>query len=451
MKRQYLLLLLSTFTYSIRPMEQERDEIQQAFSFIYEKNAYEFYEDKRKSLLNALVKKNITEVKTILDSCDTKARAHCVNAPVKLWRLSDSYDCRYPELCAFLKDFKKPYDISNVTPLGMAIVIGDDALVNLLYSYNARVEHHYEENYTHVQLATKFNPRYIPFLINKGAQINRKGCEDAPIIIAAQIGSVEAAKALCDNGASLEHQSSLLQLTPLCIAVNNGHYDLVKWFIDQGASINKKDANGWTPLHWSIANWKSHITQLLLEHGADIHACSNKGTSAIEFIRFKDSISAKNLICQGAPYPTSDVHQNIVLEGLQTGLEFSNTFYRKFVLSIVQGNTPAALLAIKEASHNDLNTTSMLHHNLSPLHWAIIRNNETVVKALLATYVPLDTFTYKFKKFCASIPLIKYFVQQPVIINSIDDKQRTPLMWAERLNYTGLRDLILKTDRKAND
>ena len=108
------------------------------------------------------------------------------------------------------------------------------------------------------------------------------------LILAARGGFTEAVKALVAGGASVNQISEGDRTSPLLIAAINGHFDLAKWLLDQGADPNAAAQNGVTPLYASLnVTWapralypqprafnQQQITYLdfmkaLLEKGAD--------------------------------------------------------------------------------------------------------------------------------------------------------------------------------------
>jgi ankyrin repeat protein len=108
------------------------------------------------------------------------------------------------------------------------------------------------------------------------------------LILAARSGYTEAVKALVAGGASVNQNSVGDKTSPMLIAAINGHFDLAKWLLDQGADPNAAAENGVTPLYASLnVTWapralypqprafnQQQITYLdfmkaLLEKGAD--------------------------------------------------------------------------------------------------------------------------------------------------------------------------------------
>ena len=60
--------------------------------------------------------------------------------------------------------------------------------------------------------------------------------------------------------------------TPLLIASNCGHSNIVKYLLEQKAYVNKKDVSGWSALHYACQNGHVDVVNVLLSKGADIEA-----------------------------------------------------------------------------------------------------------------------------------------------------------------------------------
>jgi len=64
--------------------------------------------------------------------------------------------------------------------------------------------------------------------------------------------------------------------TPLHIAVNHGHIELVKYLILEGANVHAKDKNGDTPLHLAIKNNNYDVVNVLIKTGALLDMPKNR-------------------------------------------------------------------------------------------------------------------------------------------------------------------------------
>jgi ankyrin repeat protein len=64
--------------------------------------------------------------------------------------------------------------------------------------------------------------------------------------------------------------------TPLSLAACRGYEAVVKLLLENGADVNRAEANavnvfGRTPLHWASENGHVEVVKLLLENGADVN------------------------------------------------------------------------------------------------------------------------------------------------------------------------------------
>lgn len=69
---------------------------------------------------------------------------------------------------------------------------------------------------------------------------------------------------LLDRGAQV-HVTNNYVWTPVNVAANKGHLEVVKFLVDKGADIAVANNNGWTPVNSAARNG-----QFLVDMGADI-------------------------------------------------------------------------------------------------------------------------------------------------------------------------------------
>ena len=65
-------------------------------------------------------------------------------------------------------------------------------------------------------------------------------------------------------------------------ACENGHLEMVKFFVEKGADVNEKDVYGRTPLIRAYIHGYSDIVSYLAENGAEINV---NGISPWSFVR----------------------------------------------------------------------------------------------------------------------------------------------------------------------
>ena len=98
---------------------------------------------------------------------------------------------------------------------------------------------------------------------------------------AAGKGDLFAVQCFLLRGADVDARSSILGLTPLHIAAENGHTGMSKLLIEKGADVNGKNKHGKTPLHYAAGNGNAAVAELLIEKGADVNAKDKDGKTPL--------------------------------------------------------------------------------------------------------------------------------------------------------------------------
>lgn len=111
----------------------------------------------------------------------------------------------------------------------------------------------------------------VELLIKSGVEVNLPGHFDFTPLMNAVYGNHEdIVKLLIEKGAKIDYQSSMTGQSALSLAAGAGNYNLVLLFINNGANVNIKDNDDYTPLIKAAENGNFEIVQLLLERGATI-------------------------------------------------------------------------------------------------------------------------------------------------------------------------------------
>ncbi len=116
--------------------------------------------------------------------------------------------------------------------------------------------------------------RGIESLIKEGVPVNVKDSKgDMPLHNAVAYGEKDLVKVLIKGGADVNVRNSKNE-TPLCLAVSLGKKDLVEILIKAGAFIDAGCTSklGSSALRVAIKNGHAEICRLLIENGADVGA-----------------------------------------------------------------------------------------------------------------------------------------------------------------------------------
>ena len=113
-----------------------------------------------------------------------------------------------------------------------------------------------------------------------------------------RLGEVESVYDVLEIDPGRIHSRDSEGNTPLHIAIKYNHEKLVRLLMDFGASVNERNNNNCTPLHFGSCVC---IVNLLIDCGSDIDAVDNEGNTPLHnACRFGDQGKAKCLVENGA-------------------------------------------------------------------------------------------------------------------------------------------------------
>jgi len=221
-------------------------------------------------------------------------------------------------------------------------------------------------------------------LIRAGANVNAANDLGAtPLWTASLNGSAPMVGRLLDAGAN-PNTALLAGETPVMVASRSGYPAVVEQLIGKGANVNARGARGQTALMWAVAQHHADCVKVLLAHGADIRvrsdvwsevmavpphgyleynrAIPHGGNTALMFAaRAGDLASARLLVAAGAAVNDTDAW------GVSATTLAAHSGYAELVEFLLERGADANASAA----------------GFSALHAAILRRDETMVRALL--------------------------------------------------------------------
>ncbi len=262
-------------------------------------------------------------------------------------------------------------DDNGNTPLLIATATGNLPMVQVLLDGGAGVNSDDKNGNTPLIIGVhKGYGDIVRILIDKGADLNKANREKkTPVHIAAMRGEKELLELLVEKGAEMDKPDAT-NATPLLYAKRDNRYDIVGYLLQKNAKItsreemeelfvyacqngfdpivanlierkvdiNRRFADGYTPLWLAVMSGNDKIVKMLAAAGADIEARDKEGMTPLLYATAKKEENVVlALLNLGAEIGAKD-------KGLNTALHYCAS--RGFVQS-------AAILIRKGASLND--------------------------------------------------------------------------------------------------
>ena len=121
-------------------------------------------------------------------------------------------------------------------------------------------------------------------LVSRGADVNLAKTSDgsSPLFVACENGHSEMVSVLLCHGADV-HQSSHVGFFPLFMASQNGHVDIVEVLLKKGADVKQRKKNKATALMIAAENGHLDVIEVLVGAGAEVDAVDHQGKTALMF------------------------------------------------------------------------------------------------------------------------------------------------------------------------
>ncbi|MEM9884802.1 MAG: ankyrin repeat domain-containing protein [Bacteroidota bacterium] len=213
--------------------------------------------------------------------------------------------------------------------------------------------------------------------------------------------------------------------------IENGNWDLVKYFIDKGININGLDHNNFTPLMTAAHDDHPEIARLLIDEGADVNYINSEGWTAL--------IEAAD---EGA-YATA-----VVLIEAGADVNLHNEHWGRSALTMAASEGYPNIIELLLDAGADL---KMLEDGYLPLHSAAEEGQIEALKMLLNKGVEVHlqdhhgrtALMYAAEE--GNLEIVKILVEKGIDINETDEEERTALSYGvEEGNRSLVRYLLEK-------
>lgn len=128
---------------------------------------------------------------------------------------------------------------------------------------------------------------------NAGPDINRE------LMVACASGQGWRVKYLVENGANVNWRDEE-GYTPLTWAAQHGHADIAAYLIGRFAQVNPTDKAGYTPLMWAAQEGHVAVVETLLKKGANAFVVDKRGANALTLARWSGNERVYSILREAA-------------------------------------------------------------------------------------------------------------------------------------------------------
>jgi ankyrin repeat protein len=219
-------------------------------------------------------------------------------------------------------------------------------------------------------------------------------------------------------------------------AAKKGDIVKVRELLQQGADVNAKDNNQWTPLHVAAKYGKTKVAKLLIEQGADVNAKDKYQLTPLHVAAYYDQTEvAKLLIEKGADVNAKDNNQWTPLHQAASN-----------------GKTEVAKLLIEKGA--DVNARSGIQE--TPLHQAASNGKTEVAKLLIEKGADVNAKN-KYQEaplhraaYYGQTEVAKLLIEKGADVNAKNRYQDAPLYWAASNGKTEVAKLLIEMGADVN-
>ncbi len=280
---------------------------------------------------------------------------------------------------------------------------------------------------------------------------------------AAANGNLKAVKTLLSDNPEILNARDENENLPLHLAVSNGHYKLVKYFLARGVDIESGDREHTSPLMLAALNGQEKIVKLLLSKGADVLKQDDNGMSALQWASYRGNTEiVKLLLDKGADVKAKKPNGSASLHGaaysghsetvellIKRGAEIdakNEAGYTPFLSACAAGQVEAAQILL----NNGANLNEKLNNGWSAMHIAAESGNGQLVDLLMQRGMDVNAKTeqgftpLRAAVYSRSAEVVEKLIALGAAVDGPDGEGESPLIVAARFRAPEIVDVLLR-------
>jgi ankyrin repeat protein len=353
----------------------------------------------------------------------------------------------------------------GLTPLSLAAANANGVMVKLLLDAGADAKATIRQGETVLMAAARTgNPDAVALILSHGADVNAREetLGENALMWAAAENHPEAVKLLVDRGADVNARSSNIawskdrfglegvltilphgRWTPLMYAARQGSLGAARALVDAGATLNLIDPDGTTAMVVAIINGHYDVAAMLAEKGADPNIADTAGTAAL--YAAVDMNTLGEVYGRPARKSTSQVSALDLMKVLLARGADPNAQLRSNALQ--RAHTPGEPLLgagttplMRAAKHGDFAAIRLLlDHGADPA--LAQRNHTTALMFAAGLGRGQGVFTKDIGAERDLLEAVKLFVERGVDVNVFNDNGQTAMHFAAQVSDDVVRYL----------